>query len=54
MFGHRGHGHRNHDESRRERHAHGGYGHGPGRFEGGFASRRGFAPGANCHPICSC
>ena len=49
MFGHRGHGHRNHDESCRERHAHGGRRgpghHGPGRFEGGFASREGFRAG---------
>ena len=53
MFGrHRGHEHRNHDESCRERHAHGGHGrHGPGRFEGGFASRDGFRAGRKLSSI---
>ncbi|URK87366.1 PadR family transcriptional regulator [Rhizobium sp. RCAM05350] len=53
MFGrHHGHGPRNHDESCRERHAHGGHGrHGPGRFEGGFASRDGFRAGRKLSSI---
>ncbi|MCV9999948.1 PadR family transcriptional regulator [Pararhizobium sp. YC-54] len=45
MFG-RHRGHRNHEDTCRERHAHGGHGrHGPGRFEGGFASPGGFRAG---------
>ncbi|KQY36045.1 MULTISPECIES: PadR family transcriptional regulator [Rhizobium/Agrobacterium group] len=56
MFGrHRGHGPRHHDETCRERHAHGGHGghgrHGPGRFEGGFASRDGFRAGRKLSSI---